>query len=138
MEKLNPVAEGVVDIGLSPPLERLRVQDLAAFGAGAGQQGVEVIDQQGGVRLLRRAEVVLDAEVQLYRPGLEPAPATTRELGRLRDFGQAKDVAVEASGVALPAFRHRQLDVLEGEDGHLIATAGAPLSRPSVDRSSSS
>ena len=49
----------------------------------AGER-VEVVDDQGGVGLLRRTEVRLDAEVHSHAVGLEPAAAPSGEVRRLR------------------------------------------------------
>jgi hypothetical protein len=49
---------------------------------------------------------------------VEPRSATDREVPRFRELAKAEDLDVERAGVSFAAARHRQLHVVETEDGH--------------------
>lgn len=68
------------------------------MGGEPGRPGVDAVDPQARVGLVRGAEVGVDAEVDPDGAGLEPAAAAGREGGRLGDLGQAGDA--EPGGAA--------------------------------------
>ncbi|MGC0331461.1 hypothetical protein RKD23_004451 [Streptomyces sp. SAI-170] len=53
-------------------------------------------------------------QVELHRPGPEPAAASRLEGGRLGDLGHAEGVDVERAQPALGAGRRAELDVVDG------------------------
>src|SRR3954454_14837715 len=67
LEQLEAVAVGIGDVAASVAGEVVVPGDLDAVLGKAGDHGVEVVGEQAGVRLAGRAEVGLDAEVQLER-----------------------------------------------------------------------
>ena len=80
---------------------------------------VEVVDDEGRVRLPCRRERVLDADVQLGRDRAlvvvrpEPAAAAGDQVGRLVDLGHAEPVGVEPARDVLTAGRAGDLDVVQ-------------------------
>ena len=67
------------------------------------------------MRLARRAEVGLGAEVQLHGAGREPAATARCEQRRLRQLVEAEDADVVGPCLVLGADRHRQLHVVDRE-----------------------
>jgi hypothetical protein len=65
------------------------------------------------MRLARRAEIVLDAQVKVQPAGAEPDTPSSRQRSRLGDFRLAEDGDEERSSALLLAARHRQLDVMQ-------------------------
>ncbi|GGV80788.1 hypothetical protein GCM10010228_52940 [Streptomyces massasporeus] len=94
-----------------------------------GGVGVDARHPQSGVGLARRPEVLLDPQVQLHRPGPEPAPAPPGELGRFRYLGHAEDADVVRPQPLLAAGRGGELDVVEGGDHQLSLRATANTRR---------
>src|SRR3954471_18367065 len=58
-------------------------------------------------------EVLLDAEVDLEVPSLEPTPSPSSKVRGLRHLGDTKKALVELDGLCLPAGGHRQLHVIQ-------------------------
>ena len=113
VDQLHAVPERVVDV---TPLARWAVRVRAHLDRRLRQRSGElsqVPDQQGRMRLLGRAEVVLDAQMQRHRARDEPA-STPAGLGlRLGEAGQSQEPGVEglrrrlATRGAWPAARGR-------------------------------
>src|ERR1019366_10826052 len=89
-----------------------------ACGLGERDHGREVVDQKRGMRFLRRAEIVLDADVQFERADAIPKPSTLALVGRLRNLDQAEHAAVERAGSIFLAPRNGDLNVVECDGGH--------------------
>ena len=70
------------------------------------------------MRLARRRERVLDADVQLLRAGLEPGASARPQGWRLGYLGQAEQLAVEPARLVLAAGRRGQLNVIDPDDAH--------------------
>ena len=68
------------------------------------------------MRLRRRPERLLDADVQLGGAEREPAPAPHREQRRLLELRQAQEAAVERPGRLLATGRGGDLDVVQAGD----------------------
>jgi len=100
-QKLQPVPERVVNVGLSPSLERRGVDCLASGGARPGEEGVEVGHHQSHVRLAGGTEVILHAEVKFNAISFEPASASPGEVLRLGDFGKTEHACVEDARIIL-------------------------------------
>jgi hypothetical protein len=73
------------------------------------------------VRLARRPEVRLDADVQGGLTDGEPHAAAAGERRGLPQLGESEQVAVERAGDLLGVGRGRDLDVVEADD---LATCG--------------
>ena len=58
-------------------------------------------------------ELLLDADVQLLHPDLEPDAAAGAQRLRLLDFLEAEQPAEEAARLGLAAGRRGQLDVID-------------------------
>jgi hypothetical protein len=58
------------------------------------------------------------AKMQLQQAAGEPAAAALGEFRRLRQFGQAEQRAIKRSCLGLAAGRHRELDVVDGQNRH--------------------
>ena len=75
-------------------------------------------NQQGHVRLARRPEVGLDAQMNLQILAFEPASAALRQMGRFRSLAYPQDPPVESSGQILAARRHCQLHMFDTRYTH--------------------
>ena len=75
------------------------------------------------MRLASRAELGLDPQVDLHGRRLEPAPAPRRQMRRFRLLRYAEQPVVEAARLVLAPRRHRQLHVLDRDDGHAAGSA---------------
>ena len=98
------------------------------------RERVEVGDDEPRVRLARRGEGLLDADVQLLRARPEPAAAAGPERLRLRQLLHPEQAAVERARLLLAPWRSGDLDVVDAEDRHrrrstIDRVAGAPSSR---------
>jgi lipopolysaccharide/colanic/teichoic acid biosynthesis glycosyltransferase len=103
-----------------PPnsLDRVVFLGLAARFAKSRTQHVEVVDDEPRMRLRRRSELWLDADVELLTAGLEPHTASgTNGLG-LRKLGHSEQVAVESPCGLLAVRRRRELHMVETKDRH--------------------
>jgi hypothetical protein len=65
------------------------------------------------MRLSRRYEIFLDAEVNLQLTSLEPAAAARGEMRRSCRLRDSENVVVEFAGVALSAGRHGKQDMIQ-------------------------
>ena len=83
--------------------------------------------------LARRAEVVLDAEVQLVLAGPEPAAAAGRERRRLRQLFEPEHAGVEGAGLVLAPGRDRDLDVIEPENRHRAKVYHRPVAAQQLE-----
>ena len=89
-----------------------------ARGDEPGAHGVEVVDDESGVRLAGRSERLLDPDVQLLSACREPdTPACAKRLG-LRQLRHAEQLAVERARRVLAPARRGDLDVIDAEDCH--------------------
>src|SRR6185369_14325215 len=96
----------------------LVVDDVDPGLAEAQDEAAEVPDEQGGMRLPRRAKVRLHAEVDLHRAALEPGAAALGQLRRLRDLGDTEEPRVERASLVLPSGGHGELDMIDSDNGH--------------------
>lgn len=85
---------------------------------GERDDGREVIDQQRGMRFLRRAEIVLDTDVQLERSDAIPKSAALALVCRLRNLDQTEDAAVERACLIFFTARNGNLNMMKGDGGH--------------------
>jgi len=76
------------------------------------------------MRLARRAEGLLDSDVQLLGSCAEPATVWIRERLRPREFLEAQQIAVEGARLWLGAAWPNDLDVIDPDDPHTgVSTA---------------
>ena len=75
--------------------------------------GRVVSTTQGRMRFLRRAKIILHAEMNLHLAAFEPAPAALGEFSRLGNLHHAQEVAVEAARRVFFATWHGELDVID-------------------------
>ena len=100
-------------------LSRWRVVDLEAERLEPGRHGLHVLDEQRRVRLARRREGLLDADVELGRDAAggvvrpEPGTAAGPQVGGLLDLGHAQPLDPEAAGDVLAAGGAGDLHVVE-------------------------
>jgi hypothetical protein len=87
-------------------------------GCEPGGYAVDVIDQQGRMRLGGWSEGLLDSDVQLDARVTEPHSPTSRQRWRLRHFGEAEQLAVERSSRGLAAHWARDLDMVQTGHGY--------------------
>src|ERR1700682_4267123 len=120
LQQLDAVAERVGDEGPFEAGQRFVVHRRMPGGCAAPKELGEIGDEQGGMRLPRRTEVVLDAEVNLRGASLEPCASAHGEVRRLRQFGQSEKSAVERPRLGLAPSRHRKLYVMNANDRHQL------------------
>src|SRR5207344_2179969 len=111
--QLQPVAERIADVTTVEALQRHVVRDAVPGGLDPSSEGLQVLYQEGRVRLPRRRERLLDTEMYLQVALPEPDAAARRQLRRLRDLLQPEDRAVEAPGRLLLTRWHRELNVVQ-------------------------
>jgi predicted transcriptional regulator len=70
-------------------------------------------------------EYFVDAEMDLHPIALKPATPTPREFQRLRHLWQAQDPAIKPAGLLFATGRHRELDMINADDGHALAPPGS-------------
>jgi len=83
---LEPVAERIGHVEPLGAWNRILEGDLAPGGAQTVGQRGEVVGDEARVRLARRSERLLDADVELLGAGPEPAAAPRGERLRLGDL----------------------------------------------------
>src|SRR5581483_2150994 len=93
--ELEPVPERIGGVEAPRARDRLVPRDLDPRAGEPLREGVEAGDDEAGVRLAGRREGLLDADVQLLRPGAEPAAAARGERGRLRQLLEPEEAVVE-------------------------------------------
>ena len=72
--------------------------------------------KQGGMRLLRRAKILLHAEMNLHFTTFEPASSTLSEFRWLGNLGHAKQIAVKPASRIFPARRHGKLNMIDRKE----------------------
>ena len=97
LHELDPVAERIGDVPAIVPGERLVFDDAEPSFFQAADQAAQIGDREGRVRLLGRAEVLLDAEMDLQRPALEPAAASPGQVCGLLRLRDAQEIGVKAA-----------------------------------------
>jgi lipopolysaccharide/colanic/teichoic acid biosynthesis glycosyltransferase len=118
LAQLEPVAERVVDEQAVDAADTRVVCALDARVAQAGTDGREIVRDEPRMRLPRRHERILDAEVQLLVAGAEPDAAAGADRLGLRHLLEAEQRTVEAAGRVLRPRWDGDLDVVEAEDAH--------------------
>jgi lipopolysaccharide/colanic/teichoic acid biosynthesis glycosyltransferase len=78
----------------------------------------QVIDHQARVRLVGGCELLLDAHMELLRPGLEPAASAGSQRLRFRQLLETQHAAVEGTRCLLTTRRGCHLDVVDPDDRH--------------------
>src|SRR6478672_10954666 len=68
------------------------------------------------MRFLRRAKIILHAEMNLHGSAFEPAPTALGKFGRLGNLNHAKNILVEPASHNFSARRHCQLDMIDGSE----------------------
>ncbi len=85
---------------------------------GQRDDGREIIDQKRRMRFLRRAEIILDTDVQFERSDAIPKTSALALVCRLRNLDQAEHAAVERAGSIFFAAWNGHLNVMERNGGH--------------------
>jgi lipopolysaccharide/colanic/teichoic acid biosynthesis glycosyltransferase len=99
--------------------DRFVPRDVDPRSAQAGGEGVDVGDDEAGVRFAGRGERLLDSDVQLLGAGSEPAAAARGERLWLDELLQPEQPAVERTRLRFAAGRRRDLHVVDSGDRHL-------------------
>lgn len=116
VDQLDPVAERIADITATEPEAAPILLDRDAGGGQGPAGGLEITDQERGMRSPNRPEVRLRAKVDHHFACGEPAPTPIREFAGLPDFSETQDVAVKRPRLLLGPGRHRQLHVIDADD----------------------
>lgn len=112
-EKLDPVAEGIVNENPVIAWEGIvRPGGVACFLEPGAKRG-EVTDKEGGMGFAGRAKRLFDAEMDPNRAAFEPGAAPRSKVGRLCNFVQTEEASVEIAGRRFAARRHRKLDMMK-------------------------
>src|SRR5215472_8235301 len=77
------------------------------------------------MRLARGPEILLNAKVKLYPMAAEPAPATSRQNGRLLLLGQPQHPAIKLTQRRLAARRAAQLHMVNQSPSFLRQREGS-------------
>jgi len=81
-------------------------------------QSIQIIYNECGVCLARRAKIFFYAEVKLDAPRLEPCAAALCKVRRLGDLRESQLLNIESTRLVFFTGGHRNLDVINGEDFH--------------------
>ena len=66
----------------------------------------QIVDDEGGMRLTRRNEILLDSQMNLQGSAFKPAAASCGELRRLNFFHESEDAMVERPRLVFSPGRH--------------------------------
>src|SRR5262245_15940456 len=116
LHQLKSVPEWIRHVDTLVARKKTVFHDFDSGLAKAPREAFEVVHEEGGMRLLCRAKLRLDSEMNLHRSPLEPGAAPLCELGGFRDLGQTEEPRVESARLLLLALRHRKLNVLDAQD----------------------
>jgi hypothetical protein len=119
---LEAIAEGVLDKEAPLTLNLIIGTRSVAGVSTSGSDSIDILYVKRDMRLLRRAEVRIDPEVQLSIAELEPDAAPDRQGGRLGYLAQAEHLAIEAACLVLEAAGHRHLYVIDAQNGHVFSS----------------
>jgi len=118
LHQFDSVPKGIMDVEPFKPFQRLIRNNLPTCSNDLPLQESEVIDREGWMRFPRRPEILLHAEMDTETTILEPASAMPRQVFRLRNFGQTEQRAIEGPRFIFATSRHRELNVMERQNGH--------------------
>jgi hypothetical protein len=122
LHDLEAIAERVLDKEAPLTLNLIiRTRSVAGVST-SGSDSIDILHVERDMRLLRRAEVRIDPEVQLSIAELEPDSAPGRKGRRLRYLAQAEHLAIEAARLVLEAAGHRHLYVINAQNGHALSS----------------
>jgi len=118
-DELEPVTERIIDVSPRGAFECAVFTHLAASRAQPLHKVVEPPNPQRRMRLPRREELDLHAQVQPHSGlAFEPATSARGKLRGLRDLAHPQQVAVKPTRGILPAGRHGKLDVVDADEPH--------------------
>jgi hypothetical protein len=112
-DELDPVSPGIGEMASLDARNRGVVDDLRARRAQPTDELAVPGDCEGGVRLARWDEALLDADVELLGADSEPDAAARPQRLRLRHFLEPEQLAEEAARLGLAAGRRSYLDVVD-------------------------
>ena len=112
-QELQPVTERIVRVEAAHAGEIRIPFDADVVKFKTRGDGIEVPDEDAGVRLRCSVEDFLNAEVHFDAAAPEPATAPGSKHRRLLQLGETEDHAPELPARVLGSRRHRQLDVVE-------------------------
>jgi hypothetical protein len=115
---LDSIAERIVDLTSLASFDRLVCRNFVAGLLCFRHHAGKVVDDESRMRLARRDEIPVDAEMNRQRAVPEPATAARGKLRRLGDFGEPQNVLIKSSGLALAPGRYGDQDVVDGANGH--------------------
>src|SRR5262245_42370162 len=111
LTKLQTVAERVVDEEAIDIRDPVVVLERHAGRPESRPNPAEVVGDESRVRLPRRGERLLDAEVEFLRSSAEPHPASRPDRLGLRDLLETEQSPVERARLVLDSPRHGHLHV---------------------------
>jgi hypothetical protein len=119
-DQLDPVAKRILHVPALAAFNRLVfILDLVAGASGFLDNVTQAIDDERGVRLASRDEILVDAEMNRQGAIPEPATAARDKLRRLGDFGETQNILIKGPGLAFTPGRHGDQDVVDCANGHL-------------------
>jgi hypothetical protein len=120
LHDFEAIAEGVIDEEAALTLKLIiGTRSVAGIPTSSGER-IEVRDVESHMSLPRGAKLRVDPEVELSLAELEPGSASHRQGGRLRYLAQAEHLAIEAARLVLEATGHRDLYVIDAQNGHVL------------------
>jgi hypothetical protein len=125
--QLQPVPERIGNVETPETAKRL-VDDQLDAGVEEtgleGIEGIEIVDDQGGVGLTSRRKTLLNSEMDTHLSRLEPAAAPRLEMRGLCDSRDSEEALVEHNGGLLFTSWHRELDVVNPDYCHPESITG--------------
>src|SRR6185369_11161681 len=103
LQELDTIAEWITCKEALPTFERLFVEGVIADALELRPKPAKVFDRKRHMRLARRPEIKIDADVQLPIAKLEPATAAAGHFMRLGDFGQSQQLTEKLPRLVLAA-----------------------------------
>src|SRR5262245_14340264 len=113
LHQFDAVAKRIIDVSPTEAIKRFIPNDGSARLFASADEFMQSLDEQCGMRFLRRSEVGLDAEMNLQFSLLEPYATALGETRRFGLLGQSQDAGIERPSRFLPVRRHCQLHVFD-------------------------
>jgi hypothetical protein len=121
LDQLDPVSKGVIDEYSIVTLQRLVMGEGASGGFQCRGERRQVIDDEGRVGLSGRDEISFHPEMNFQFAVFKPATAAAGQFRRLDRLRYAEDALVEFPGIGFSAGRHREQDVIQSANAHLLS-----------------
>jgi hypothetical protein len=116
LDQLDAVAEGIMDEYPPTTIQWLVCGNVDTHLSAMLDERIESLDDEGRMSFPRRAEVLLDAKVQMQSSTSEPDSAALCKVRWLGNFCQTECSRVELAGEIFLSSRHCELDMIKTAD----------------------